>query len=700
MKILNLSNYGRVPVQYKFLFFLCLFVTGLELQANSVRSSLVSDMKKFDTIAMQTKQNEHYQPYIISVFRSKELEKLGVSNLKEALNLVPGVDMATDNFNNQTPIFRGSNPLAYGQSKLLIDGVLVNNLFFDAYCEYLSMPIDMIKRIEVIRGPGSKVDGINAYAGSINVVTYAENFKGFKSNDKLVFKYGSYDYRMGGFVKNFRTENFTTHIDFYYQKDNKKISSGPDGLSQGSLGAENVGLSQSGKAPLWLDEYSLGFNAVYKNFSLKARLLKHKQGSAYGINYALPQQSDRAKLPSYYAELGYTKKINDFKVDIKAGVKYDTFDSKAKLAPDNTVLYNPVLDENVTFPDGAYGEHYAKQRVLYQSTYLKYSGLNKHQLTFGYKLTQEKTLAMTSKLSNLATGDAALVDYTLTLPFFDKDAHRDVFALSLQDEYDVNDKLTVLYGVNYEQTSYKDAGLEPRASLVYRRDFKNIFKAIYSCSHRNPSWQEMFTQNNRARVGNKELEPEKVTSYEVAYIRNFSDNAYLQTNAFYLANKKQIYNSVTDPVYKNSAKTDIYGVELEYKGHISSHDTLYANYTYTTGSYSIERGNAHNAIPNIAHHLAKGYYIYNFNSALSLGTTLKYVSSKGRICMDVRPDVKSYTTLDTALNYKNIHYNYSFNVSVKNIFDSDVVYPSPKNTYVDDYVQEGRTFLITLKKSF
>lgn len=86
-------------------------------------------MDRFNSVATITKQNEQYQPYIISVFKGKELEKLGISNLKEALMLVPGVDMATDNFNNQTSIFRGSNSLAYGQTKLFIDDVLVNNLF-------------------------------------------------------------------------------------------------------------------------------------------------------------------------------------------------------------------------------------------------------------------------------------------------------------------------------------------------------------------------------------------------------------------------------------------------------------------------------------------------------------------------------------------------------------------------------------------
>ncbi len=681
-----------VKCSIRLFLFVCFAV--LQLRAEDLFSSIMTDMKQFDEIATQTKQNEHYQPYIISVFEAKELEKLGVSTLKEALLLVPGVDMATDNFNNQTPIFRGSNPFAYGQSKLLIDGVLVNNLFFDSYSEYLSMPIEMIKRIEVIRGPGSKVDGINAYAGSINVVTYAEDFEEFESSDKAVFKYGSYDYRMGGFVKNFKSKDFKTHIDFYYQKDNKNISSGPDGLSQGALGPANVALSQSGEAPLWLDEYSLGLDVRYKDFRLKARILQHKQGSAYGINLALPQENDRMKLPSYYTELGYMKKIRNFKIDIKAGVKYDAFDSKAKLAPDNLVL------GSVTFPDGIYGEHYAKQRVVYQSTYVRYKGIAKHTVTVGYKVRQEKTIQMSSKLSNLATGDATLVDYTLTRPFFDKDASRDVYTLFLGDEFNVNSKLSLLYGVNYEETSYEDAGFEPRISLVYHKDFKNIFKAIYSNSHRNPSWQEMFTKNNSARVGSTDLKPEKVTSYELAYIRNFSNDAYLQANLFYLVNKDQIYNSVADPVYKNSAKTDIYGIELEFRGHILPNDKVYANYTYTDGRYTIDGSSGSYNLPNVSHHLAKGFYIYNINPALALSATAKYVSSKERIETDLRPKLKAYMTLDTAVNYRNIPYDYTLNVSVKNLFDTDVRYPSAPNSYVDDYAQERRTFLLTFKKRF
>ena len=717
MIILKLENYGKSSVKHNIFYrsnkfttilWISIILTNLNAQTDSVLTSLSADMQNFNKIATVTKQNEHYQPYIISVFQGKELEKLGVSNLKEALELVPGVDMATDNINDQTPIFRGSNSRAYGQSKLFIDGVLVNNLFLDSYSEYLYFPIEMIKRIEVIRGPGSKTDGINAYAGSINVITYAESFKGFASNDELVFKYGSFDYMMGGFIQSYRTEDFQANIDFYYQKDDKKLPAGPDGLSQGSMSIpgfiDNTGLSRSGNAPLWFKEYSLGVNLKYKDFSLKARMLEHSQGSAYGINLALPQDNDRVKLPSYYLELGYNKKINNFNVDIKAGAKYDTFDSKTKLMPDGLKFIDMVtFDANgsmlpVTFVNGLYGEHLAKQRTLYQTSYLKYSGIEGHLITAGYRLIKEETIDMVSKLSNWSTGDAALVDYTQSYPFFNADAKRDTLIFSLQDEFQLSDAISFLYGFNYEQTSYQDAGFEPRVSMVYQLDDNNIFKAIYSRSHRNPSWQEMFTENNHARVGSTDLKPEKVDAFEVAYIRNFSSDTYLQTNLFYLQNTNQIYNSATNPQYINAEDTDLYGAEIEYKGHASSSDQLYLSYSYVTGTSQIKDEPASDSLPSVSHHLAKGYYIYNLNNGLSLSGVAKYVSSKDREPGDTRKKLEAYSTLDAALQYRNLKYDYTLTLSIKNIFDATVRYPSAPNTYIEDYAQESRTFLIAFAK--
>ncbi|MDD2357541.1 MAG: TonB-dependent receptor, partial [Thiovulaceae bacterium] len=257
-----------------------------------------------------------------------------------------------------------------------------------------------------------------------------------------------------------------------------------------------------------------------------------------------------------------------------------------------------------------------------------------------------------------------------------------------------------IYGFNYEQASYTSAGLEPRVSMVYELDTQNIFKAMYSRAHRDPSWQEMFTENNRARVGNSDLQPEKVDAFETAYIKKFSNDSYLQTDLFYLLNKNQIYNSITNPQYQNIEDTNLYGFEVEYKGHISSVDTLYLNYSYVTGSSHIQNQGTNSSLPNVSHHLAKGYYIYNINDTLSLSGVAKYVSSKDREPGDVREKVPAYSTLDASLRYKNLKYKYSVMFSIKDIFNASIIYPSPPNTYVQDYAQERRNFLITLTKEF
>jgi iron complex outermembrane receptor protein len=667
--------------------------TYLSAEQINVLNSITSTMDRFGDIATKTKQNEHYQPYIISVFKGKELERLGVSNLKEALSLVPGADIATNNFNNQIPIFRGSNPLACGQSKLFIDDVLVNNLFFDDYSIYLSMPIEMIKRIEVVRGPGSKTDGINAYAGSINVITYTEDIEGFEENDKIVLKGGSYDYKMGGFVKTYKEGNFRLFTDFFYQDDNKKLHSGPDALAQGAFsfgGVDNTGLSKSGDAPLWLKNYSLGLTLKYKDFSLKARTYDHTQGSAYGYLNMLPEDDGRLKQPNHYLELGYSKKINDIAIDIKMGAKYGTFDNKAKVSPD---MFE--LAPGIVFNDGMHGEYYAKQRTLYQSTFVKYSGLQHHTFTVGYKLTREETIDMVYKFSNLTTGDAALVDYTETRPFFDKDAKRQTYNFFFQDEFHYSDRLNFIYGFNYEETSLEDSGLDPRVSLVYQPDTKNIFKVMYSKSHRNPSWQEMFSINNHVLQANTNLKPESVNAFEAAYIRKISSDSHLQANFFYLLNKKQIYNTSAHPDYSNTKDTDIYGMELEYKGSITSDDQLYLNYSYVDG-----KNNNESYLANVAHHMLKGYYIYNLSNTFSLSTVAKYVGSKKRESEETREKLGDYSTFDASLHYENRTYDYSLTLSAKNIFDATVKLPSENMTYQDDYTQEGSNFLITFRKEF
>jgi len=591
-----------------------------EAQSAFISDQIARDLDRVTEVATATKANEPYQPYIITTLDGKELEKLGITNLQEALELLPGVDISTDLLDAKTPIFRGANPFAFGQVKLLIDDMVANDLLYDGFAGYLYMPIQIIKRIEVIRGPGSNTDGVNAYAGSIRVITYAEEFDVTGSVNRAFALAGSYSTAGAGFVTSVSEGALHLHADGYYLRDSKTLPAGPDAAATGALNfqtpyytADNTALAQTGDAPLQTTTYAVGLQLDYDDFYLKARATSFRHGSAYGINGMLPRQDDHVDMPSYLAELGWQPRFSALKADIRLGTKYDAFKSDAMLLPpgfEAPSLSDP-LHTTTLYPDGFYGLHEADQRSFYQSTYLTYCGFDRHKITFGYRLTREETYKVVTVTTDRDTG-SGMVDYSDTLPFLDPNARRDTVMASAQDQMEISPKLGLLYGINVEKTSLTDTQYDPRVSVVYQQSMQNIFKAVYSHSHRNPSWQELFVMNTIARLGNTALKPETVDTFELAAIRKFSGSNYLQAVGFYMINKNLIDKNNDEHQYRNAYNNELYGVELELYANLTQQDRLYAGYSYIAGHASDG-----NALANVARQLVKGSYQYDFSASLS-----------------------------------------------------------------------------------
>ncbi|HEX5330290.1 Plug domain-containing protein, partial [Sulfuricurvum sp.] len=188
-------------------------------------AALTSDINSIAQSAKDQRANIDYLPYVMSVFDGEELSRAGASSLKEALSLVAGVNIASDNLSLFNPVFRGSNPVAYGQSKLIIDGVEVNDLFFDGYTAYLSMPIDMIKRIEVVRGPGSYSNGHSGYAGSIIITTYKAEMSSGDSGRWFTSVGNHHTGKAGGSFA-MREDDFAFSADIYTVHDDLSLSYG------------------------------------------------------------------------------------------------------------------------------------------------------------------------------------------------------------------------------------------------------------------------------------------------------------------------------------------------------------------------------------------------------------------------------------------------------------------------------------------
>jgi len=661
--------------------------------------SINHELKKIDNIATTTKSNEHYQPSIVTVLEHKRLVELGCKTLLDAIKLAPNVDISSDNIAYKSVIFRGSNPTSFGQSKLFIDGILVNNIYFDGYSEYLDMPIELIKRVEIIRGPGNKENTVPSYAGSIRVITYAEDMK----KNSYFFQTGDYNHRVAGFTKSFTKSKLKVFTDFFYKKDDKYVNVNSDALASGifdfpSLGIDNSDLSSSAKVPLYHKEYSLGVSLKYEDFYLKSRLYSYKQGSAFGLNYipAPFDDEDYLKTPNHYIVTGYKKSFEDKSIDIKVGYNYNALDTKSKLAPEGLEL--PSLSDPtkiVTYTDGVYGENIAKQENIYHSLTYTYKGIKKHFFNFEYYFGYTHTKDVVSKITNRDTG-SGIVDYSDIFPFFDKNAHRETYIFNLSDKYYYRKDIQFLYSLNYENNSHIDPKLEPKLSVVYVLNEENIIKLLYAKSHRTPSWQELYTINNYARLGNPNLKAERIETYEASYIKHFSNDNYIQSSLFYIINSNQIHNNTPDNMYINTQEDNkLYGLELELKSNLTPKDMIHLNFSYTDGENTPEH-----TLALVSKVLAKGQYTYNIKENFTFSTIVTYESSKERLPDDDRDKIKPTITTDISLNYKQYKTKSNINLSIKNLFNEKEVYPSKPGTYQEDYPQVGRTFVLSYTKRF
>jgi len=112
-------------------------------------------------------------PNIVSVISHKEIQDYGRVSINDILYQLPGFSPSQD-YDRRTVSSRGvfegwnSNHLL-----MLVDGIQFNdNLYGSAYTSEIT-PINMIKSLEVIRGPGSALYGSNATNGVVSINTFS-----------------------------------------------------------------------------------------------------------------------------------------------------------------------------------------------------------------------------------------------------------------------------------------------------------------------------------------------------------------------------------------------------------------------------------------------------------------------------------------------------------------------------------------------
>ncbi|MGB5062233.1 MAG: TonB-dependent receptor, partial [Candidatus Competibacter sp.] len=93
------------------------------------------------------------------------------------------------------------------------------------------------------------------------------------------------------------------------------------------------------------------------------------------------------------------------------------------------------------------------------------------------------------------------------------------YGISLQDQYEVSNRLSVTVGLRFDHRDDLDLNLfTPRLAAVWRLSDTHILKAQYSEGYRAPTFWELFPNNTQI-----DLKPETVATTELSYINRVTD---------------------------------------------------------------------------------------------------------------------------------------------------------------------------------
>ena len=177
------------------------------------------DIGKVEVVVTATKTPHTLEnvPVTTAVITSKDIEKTNAQTVGEALRWLPGINIRTNGYSRATVKIHGL-PSKY--TLVLIDGQRLKGRHADSI-DIGQVPVDMIDRIEVVKGPASVLYGSDAVAGVVNIITKAppdrtifDGYASYGTGDTirammtLGGSFGKFHYIVGG-SKN-KSENMGT----------------------------------------------------------------------------------------------------------------------------------------------------------------------------------------------------------------------------------------------------------------------------------------------------------------------------------------------------------------------------------------------------------------------------------------------------------------------------------------------------------
>jgi len=645
-------------------------------------------------------------PSSVSVFTHKDIARMGnISTLEELLNYVPGFQSSRsgeDGTISNTIAVRGRRTKSTSPELLIqIDGVRLNDSYTGGALKTSpDISLHNVKRVEIIRGPGSALYGSNAFSGVVNIVT--DN-----SLNEVYLALGSFDQREVYFNASHQFEGIQLSLsgrttqdegDEYFVPQYNTITGDPKESENFSFSLSSEQLTVSVRQQKRKQEDFIRFGQIddQEQYSDERNLTAGfeyalLQGGEHRVDVSGDFLSTESEIITVLAPSGVAADLGIF--------PQGSTDKWLGGQLIKTHLWNVGVDASYQL-----GEH---QRLQYGALY-QLEQVDKAQFLTNFSADEffysdDRPLelfpgAIDSGLSHIMSEDGGR-SRDRALIKDDARRHINSYYVQLQREFQHSINMTV--GLRHDRYSDFGSNTSPRAALTYSEPSgSSTYKVMYGEAFRAPSAQEQF-QFDLSSPGNPQLKPETIKTLELAWIKTFQ--SVRSTLTLYDSKIEDGVSLEKDSAFgfefrtpSNGRSIDLSGVEWEM---LASFARTVVRLSYAEQFDSDSPNHSGSSTGSLIVNHPMGNWNININSYFhgSVRTRPLQTSDTLQPSATAARRLDSYWVHNASLVYS-LSENRTLSLSARNIFDTDYQTYTAQDLFVSAAIpNRGRSVTVALK---
>lgn len=602
-------------------------------------------------------------PASVTVVTDEDIRRRGYRTLAEVLADVRGMYVSYDRAYHYVGV-RGFSIPGDPNTRILvmINGhSLTENIEGSAnlFGQDFGLDLDLVKRIEIIRGPSSALYGTNGMFATINIVTQSPvEYQPFRVSAET----GSFGERKG------------------QVSGSRYLGGGANLLLSVSI------FNNAGESPLYFPAFdspqtnhglavdmdgSKGYhtfaNLIWRDWSFLAYFNNSEKivpSGAYGTIFN--NRGDKFFNERDFVESRYQRAIGT-ESKLSWRVYYDRFRYLGRY--------------NFDSPFGI-----ADARTAFQGDWMG------TELTYRFRVPIFGFLTLGSEARwDLRSQIDAYFVSPAYIPVAQVDRPDRSLAVFFQDEWKLAQRWTLYLAGRWDESRNHHFQLSPRTALIYQPDSQTALKLLYGRSFRNPSPFEQYYGDGVSQVSNPDLDSERVQTFEVAFERQVSKKIKLLANVYQYRLGDLIEASLVSGMiqqYQNQESSRANGVELETMANLGGGFKLDASLAVQKASGGL------GALEKVNSPTGLGKLLLDspvWRNRWSISGGLQYLSTRTTLAGGAVPPV--YLVNLTAAGHR-LPGDMELEIGIRNLFNYSYWDPAGRVQETDRIMEDGRSFFV------